>query len=93
MRLVFVALVSFLTALLTVNSSIQNGILTNIAESYIYSPVTLYNCDYSGMWCSCYTNNRGGCSVGCSPNTYFVLYNQTSCPQVENFVLSGFTLS
>ena len=52
-----------------------------------------FTCTYSGLWCSCYTNNRGGCSVGCSPNAYLTLYNQTGCPQRENFFLAGVSIS
>jgi hypothetical protein len=48
-----------------------------------------FTCTYSGLWCSCYTNNQGGCSVGCSPNAYLTLHNQTGCPQRKNFFLAG----
>ena len=92
MRLLFVTLVSFITALFTVNASIQNGILTNVAYQYLYPNTPLYTCVYSGLWCSCYSNNNGGCSVGCSPSAYYTLHNKTSCPQMEDFMLAGFTL-
>ena len=59
--------------------------------------IKTYDCTYAGLWCSCYTNNKGGCSggcsVGCSPSTYKTLYNQTSCPQIEDFILAGFKIS
>ena len=50
-----------------------------------------YNCTYVGLWCSCYTKNNGGCSVGCSPNIYKTLYNQPDCPQISDLTLAGFS--
>ena len=52
-----------------------------------------YDCEYAGLWCSCYTNDKNGCSVSCSPAIYKTIYNQTSCPAFENFVLAGFNKS
>ena len=51
-----------------------------------------FSCTYGGLWCECYTNNRGGCSVGCSPGIYQTWHNQTGCPQRENFFLVGMEL-
>lgn len=51
-----------------------------------------FSCTYGGLWCECYTNNRGGCSVGCSPGIYQTWENQTGCPQRENFFLVGMEL-
>lgn len=52
-----------------------------------------FTCTYGGLWCACYSNNRGGCTVGCSPSIYQTLYNQTGCPQKEQFFLVGMELS
>ena len=52
-----------------------------------------FSCTYGGLWCECYTNNRGGCSVGCSPGIYQTWHNQSGCPQRENFFLVGMELS
>lgn len=49
-----------------------------------------YTCHYSKLWCGCYSKS-GGCQVGCSPSTYLILYNQTSCPPRKNHFLSGFS--
>lgn len=49
-----------------------------------------YTCEYAGLWCTCYLNGKNGCSVSCSPTIRKKVYNQTSCPPLENFVLAGF---
>ena len=51
-----------------------------------------FTCEYAGLWCSCYTNDRNGCTVSCSPTIYKKIYNQTSCPPLDNFVLAGFSV-
>ena len=51
-----------------------------------------FDCHYAKLWCSCRTNYQGGCEVGCSPNTYFTLHNQTSCNKLNDYVLSSFTI-
>lgn len=51
---------------------------------------TRYTCHYSKLWCGCYSKS-GGCQVGCSPSTYLILYNQTSCPPRKSHFLSGFS--
>ena len=102
MKLIFVAFVSFITAILTVESSVRQGFIPDFIGSLTSNLQNTnmntksnptYTCVYSGLWCSCYTNNQGGCSVGCSPNAYHTLYNQTACPRLQNFMLAGFTLS
>ena len=61
-------------------------------ELVTYSKIQkIYKCVYAGLWCECQAKRGGGCMVGCSTNTYFTLFNKTSCPQFENFVLAGFT--
>jgi hypothetical protein len=98
MRLVVVALVSFIVSLMTMDASLKNGYISNFLDNYTQTNgqtmnTQTFNCVYSSLHCACYSNNGGGCSVGCSPQRYFSLYNQTSCPQLKNFMLSGFSLS
>ena len=50
----------------------------------------LYECNYAGLSCGCYSNNQGGCQVSCSPAIYFKTYNQTECATKDNFILAGF---
>lgn len=92
-------LVAFIAASLTLQGALNNGFInfntTWSNEVGQYSPLVpshLYNCHYAGLWCTCYTNNRGGCTVGCNPNIYKTVVNQTSCPQVSDFILAGFDL-
>lgn len=95
-----VAVVSFITMALTLQACLKNGLIDlnldnddgNDEESNELAIFKFhrYTCTYAGMWCSCYANNRGGCSVGCSPNVYRILYNQTDCPQLDNLILAGF---
>ena len=49
-----------------------------------------HNCHYAQLHCGCYSK-YGGCGVKCSPSYSYTLYNQTSCPPVEDHFLSGFT--
>lgn len=65
-------------------------LLQNYEVSTELRPIKSFTCVYSTLWCTCFSNNRGGCTVGCSPNTFQTLYNQTHCPEVDNYVLAGF---
>jgi hypothetical protein len=95
-----VAVIAFITASLTLQTALKNGFidlstntsLVNVPTTILRSPAPVYTCHYAGMWCTCFTNNHGGCSVGCSPNVYKTRYNQTSCPQLTSFILAGFNL-
>ena len=92
MKLLSVALVSFITAALTLQATLKNGFL-GFDDTYNRDfPVkNLYNCSYAGLSCGCFfINNQGGCSISCRPTVYKVLYNQTSCPKLNNFILAGF---
>jgi len=48
-----------------------------------------YNCHYAQLACGCYSK-YGGCGVTCSPTYSYTLYNQTSCPKLQNYFLAGF---
>ena len=94
-----VTLISFIIASLTLQAALNTGMINlNMYsnETAVAFPSTTssqrFVCHYAGMWCSCYANSRGGCAVSCSPNVYKVLYNQTDCPQLLNFILAGFTV-
>jgi len=88
-----IALLGLLLVYLNYEAVRYNGKIFPSRELTVYSPKgPLYNCSYSGLWCSCHAKKGGGCSVGCSSNIYFTLSNRTSCPQYEDFMLAGFTL-
>ena len=90
MKLVIAAL-ALLVAYLNYESVQYNFNLTGFNNSYkINSDNPLYNCTYAGLWCTCFTRKGGGCTVGCSPNTYYKLTLKKECPQVSDFVLSSF---
>ena len=95
-----IATIAFISASLTLQTALKNGFIDFYPNSQLatLSPcvqpsTSLYTCHYAGMWCTCFANNQGGCSVGCSPNVYKTRYNQTSCPTVSNFILAGFNLA
>lgn len=90
MKLITIAFISFITASITFDTALKNGFILYQSENL---KTIKYNCNYAGMWCSCQTHNNGGCSLGCSPNIYRTLYNQTSCPQLDYLILAGFTVS
>ena len=48
-----------------------------------------YNCHYAQLACGCYSK-YGGCGVKCSPTYSYSLYNQSSCPKLQNHFLAGF---
>lgn len=87
------ALVSFITASLTLQAALKNGFIYEYSDEIVVKTPTLYNCNYAGMWCSCYSNHQGGCDLSCDPNIYKVLHNQTSCPEIPNLILAGFTVN
>ena len=99
-----IALLSFVIASLTLQATLKNGFIDFSTTSFLPvektptklylapPPPNTYTCHYAGMWCTCFANNNGGCSVGCSPNVYKTLFNQTSCPQLSSFILAGFNL-
>ena len=101
MKPLTVAIISFITMAITLQACLKNGFIDlnfndskNFKKSVelVVLKTNRYKCTYAGLWCACYTNNRGGCSVGCCPNTYKILYNQSECFPLDNFVLSGFNL-
>lgn len=95
--------IAFISASLTLQTALKNGFIDLSSTSSLTTfpmprvqplPSTpLYTCHYAGMWCTCFANNQGGCSVGCSPNVYKTIVNQTSCPQLSNFILAGFNVA
>ena len=85
-----VALVSFITAALTLQAALKNGLISLEENTDLIVKQNLYECSYAGLSCGCYTNNQGGCQVSCSPTAYFKVYNQTECEEKDNFVLAGF---
>ena len=92
------ATIAFISASLTLQTALKNGFIdfspnSQVATLQPRQLTPLYTCHYAGMWCTCFANNQGGCSVGCSPNVYKTRYNQTSCPTLSNFILAGFNLA
>lgn len=103
MRLFTGLCISFITAALTLQAVLKNGLINlddlldrNNSIHYnnriaIQSNLPRYKCSYAGLWCTCYAKNNGGCSVGCTTNIYRTLYNQTSCPRLDPLMLAGFS--
>ena len=83
------ALVSFLTAALTLQAALKNGLISYENTDLIVKQ-NLYECSYAGLSCGCYSNNQGGCQVSCSPAAYLKVYNQTECVMRDDFMLAGF---
>ena len=90
MGLKMLVLVCFITAAITLQAALKNGLI-QMDETALIVKQNLYECSYAGLSCGCYTNNQGGCQVSCSPTAYFKMYNQTECSKKEDFVLAGFT--
>ena len=92
MRLSILLLSSILLFLLHENS-LQKLFVTfsNSTDLVLVSNSQVrYNCEYSKLWCGCYSKS-GGCQVGCYSSKTQLLRNVTSCPTMQKYILSGFT--